>query len=473
MCSSVTKEIGNMKVQIEKLEEKLNKKVDAISTQNEKTIPKLDEMKKEMEKSKTYAQALGTSEGSKAVTKFATCVANTQKKITDDREERQNNVIIFNMNEEEGEDEAGLANKFSEFCSAVTVENKCKTIIRIGKKNSETNVKVTKDQDQPKKIRPIRVTFSANWDKRIFLSKLRNLKGNDKYNNVRVQHDMGIDDRAENKRLLKEVYELNQHEANPNYKYKVRGPPWAMTIIKVKKKLIKHSIMDHKNSQTARNYYEPNGPLNTICFNNNNISNNKNSSTSNTKVNGNNNINCMLVNTRSINNKVYKLTELLVEQDIDICCVTETWLKEESGPIQADLKREGYDVISCSRAIKKGGGLAFISLGNKYKTTLLKSLKFKMFEILEVMVVGIGKNIRFSIIYRTGYLNKNDKLAFFTELNLQLNSLLVKDSVNIVLGDFNIRLNNNDNLTLDFLDIMELKGFRQIISGATHREGGS
>ena len=236
VCSSVADDIGKMKSQIDKLEEKLNKKVDALSTQHQENLPTIDAMmKKEIGNAKpaTWAQVVGTSEGNKVVTKFATCVANTQKKISEDREERQNNVVIFNMKEEEGEDEAGLKNKIGEFCSAVGAEKKYKDVSRVGKKNTEiegNNSNTNKDR-----IRPICVTFTNNWEKRIFLSKLRNLKGNDKYNNVRVQHDMGLEDRAENKRLLKEVYELNQHEGNSNYKYKVRGPPWAMNIIKVKK----------------------------------------------------------------------------------------------------------------------------------------------------------------------------------------------------------------------------------------------
>ena len=70
----------------------------------------------------------------------------------------------------------------------------------------------------------------------------------------------------------------------------------------------------------------------------------------------------MLINTRSLNNKIYKLTELLIEQKIDVCCVTETWLKGECGPVLANLKREGFEVVSCPRLNKKGGGLAFISI---------------------------------------------------------------------------------------------------------------
>lgn len=44
---------------------------------------------------------------------------------------------------------------------------------------------------------------------------------------------MSIDDRKQNKILLKQAYERNQTEQPTKYKYKVRGPPWNMRIEKV------------------------------------------------------------------------------------------------------------------------------------------------------------------------------------------------------------------------------------------------
>ena len=44
---------------------------------------------------------------------------------------------------------------------------------------------------------------------------------------------MSEEDRKENKRLLKEAWEKNKKENNDEFKYKVRGPPWSMKIVKV------------------------------------------------------------------------------------------------------------------------------------------------------------------------------------------------------------------------------------------------
>ena len=184
-------------------------------------------------------------------------------------------------------------------------------------------------------------------------------------------------------------------------------------------------------------------------------------------------VKCMLINVRSINNKLYKLTELLLDRDVDVCCVTETWLRDGTEPVLADLKREGFDVVSCPRNDnRRGGGIAFVSKSGKYISKMVKTYTYQTFELQEVILFGKIDNIRFSIIYRTGYLDLGNKETFLNELNDYLELIVSMETINIVLGDFNIRLDNNDKLAIDFMDVMESKGFRQIINEPTHVDGG-
>ena len=182
----------------------------------------------------------------------------------------------------------------------------------------------------------------------------------------------------------------------------------------------------------------------------------------------------MLLNARSINNKVYQLTELLLEENVDICCITETWLKEGDDPTISSLKREGYNVISCPRDVKRGGGIAFLNKSNKFKTKRLKTSKYRMFEILEVLLIGenSNNNIRFSIICRTGYMDKDDQKIFVNEFNNFLETIITKNSTNLICGDFNLKLETHGNTSNYFIDLMETKGFKQIITSSTHVEGG-
>ena len=81
--------------------------------------------------------------------------------------------------------------------------------------------------------RPLKVSFHQSFDKRKFLSSLYKLKSDSKFDEIRVSHDMCEADRAENGRLLQEAYQRNQKIKNAGYKWKVRGPPWALRIVKV------------------------------------------------------------------------------------------------------------------------------------------------------------------------------------------------------------------------------------------------
>ncbi len=181
----------------------------------------------------------------------------------------------------------------------------------------------------------------------------------------------------------------------------------------------------------------------------------------------------MLINVRSINNKSYQLTEMLIEHKIDICGLTETWLRDEEEPVIADIRREGYEVISCPRYNKRGGGVAFLSKRNKYSTKQLKNTNYyNSFEVIQVLVHGKTDNIIFSTIYRTGYLNKDDGKLFIAELNDFLETVTSTNNVNIIWGDFNLKIDRHDRLSKEFLDVMEEKGFEQFIHKPTHIEGG-
>ena len=140
----------------------------------------------------------------------------------------------------------------------------------------------------------------------------------------------------------------------------------------------------------------------------------------------------MLVNIRSINNKIYKLTELLLEQSVDICCMTETWLRQQNEPAIAALKQEGYNVVSVPRGNqKRGGGVAFLYKENKYNIKKIKTIRYDFFELMEIILLGQTDMVRFSIIYRTGYLNLDNKNSFLIEFGSYLDLLIAKEGINI------------------------------------------
>ena len=142
------------------------------------------------------------------------------KRLSIQREERENNIIMFNVPEKSNSSDD--INFFNEMCSD-TLEL-----------SNVPNVKIQRvDANNKKYHKPIKVCFEQNWEKRKFLSSLFKLKSVEKYNGIWIKHDMCSDDRAENNKLLKEAHELNAKDNSKDYKYKVRGPPWSMRIVKI------------------------------------------------------------------------------------------------------------------------------------------------------------------------------------------------------------------------------------------------
>ena len=66
-----------------------------------------------------------------------------------------------------------------------------------------------------------------------------------------------------------------------------------------------------------------------------------------------------LFNARSICNKVTSVWDLITEHEIDILCVTETWLHMNDRAKAGKIHEIGFNIYSKPRA-GRGGGSAFI-----------------------------------------------------------------------------------------------------------------
>ena len=213
ISKSISVELAKFKSEIGNDVAKINEKISSLS----KSMDKLDASTK---KPVTWASVVGDSDKNASMVQLlAKKVTDTHKKLTLDREDRENNVIIFNVPETNKDDDIKF---FNQMCSQSLdfVDVPKVSMARLGAKTSDHQ-------------RPLKVSFQESWDKRKFLAKLYKLKLDKKFERVRVAHDMCEDDRLENKRLLKEAYILNQKEQPTDFKYKVRGPPWALRIVKV------------------------------------------------------------------------------------------------------------------------------------------------------------------------------------------------------------------------------------------------
>ena len=181
-------------------------------------------------------------------------------------------------------------------------------------------------------------------------------------------------------------------------------------------------------------------------------------------------------NARSICNKVPAVLELLTDNKVDICFLTESWLKVSDKAKYAEIREYGYNILSAPRK-GCGGGVGFLF---NPKTVDLKKhnvKSYKSFEVLEAVLKDQSELIRLSVIYRTTQFTSKAKYAdtrrtlFYQEFTDYLEVLHTKPGRPIISGDFNFHMEDKNNIaTKKFIDVYTSKGFTQHNTMPTHND---
>ena len=184
------------------------------------------------------------------------------------------------------------------------------------------------------------------------------------------------------------------------------------------------------------------------------------------------NIGC--INARSICNKVSAVLELLSDNEVDVCFLTESWLKVSDKAKFAEIREHGFDIFSAPRK-GRGGGVAFLFNSNHMNLKRNNVNTFKSFEVLEAIIKEQSGIIRLSVIYRTTQTSSRKKYAetrqtlFFQEFSDYLDSIRTKVGRPIICGDFNFHVeDDNDSAANRFKGLYTGKGFTQHNSFPTH-----
>ena len=175
-----------------------------------------------------------------------------------------------------------------------------------------------------------------------------------------------------------------------------------------------------------------------------------------------------LLNCFSLRNKAIDILELAVDEDLDVFALTETWMKKDDGALCALFKEAGFNIVSHPR-VGRGGGVALVT--KKSTKTSKYCHNFKQFECLEVLLKE-PTNTRIVVVYRPGTSGK------FTEFLDELEDLFLKLAERkercIVCGDFNIHVETNlDPQARKFNELLNLFGWKNIVTGPTHVKGGT
>ena len=184
-------------------------------------------------------------------------------------------------------------------------------------------------------------------------------------------------------------------------------------------------------------------------------------------------------NAQSICNKVCGTLEMLNDKSVDICCISETWLKSKDKSIFSEIHDFGFDILSSPRK-GKGGGVAFVFNPDRVKVDANYVKGFKSFEVFECIIKAADKVVRLCTVYRTT--KTKDKInydltkvsVFMDEFDKYLDTLVEKCGSPIICGDFNFHIEDPKDLNAQkFVTLCESKGFTQHVTGPTHVSGGT
>ena len=172
-------------------------------------------------------------------------------------------------------------------------------------------------------------------------------------------------------------------------------------------------------------------------------------------------VNFGVLNIRSIYHKSAFLLSFIIENNISIMCITETWLTDNHRT--AELFLSGFKVHRLDRGKKIGGGVATI-VSNQYDSNMENVSISDNLEMIHVSVKAAFNTIHFLNIYRP----PSGSLDYFVDYLSSFLQLIDSCSKNLViLGDFNVDFNLASQSSNRLRRLFSNNGYKLYKTGST------
>ena len=175
------------------------------------------------------------------------------------------------------------------------------------------------------------------------------------------------------------------------------------------------------------------------------------------------------VNAPSVCNKILQTQEYILRSQIDICAITETWIKSSDEYTSKDLTPSGYlcCAVPCPND-RIGGGIALqyhSSLEVKQMTTMASAnLECACYE-----VTGKNNTTDLPIVYR---IPGTSMIICCSKLVDLLGESITQKADMIMIGDFNIHMDDPlDNDTILFNDFLDAFNLTNKVDFPMHKSG--
>ncbi len=177
------------------------------------------------------------------------------------------------------------------------------------------------------------------------------------------------------------------------------------------------------------------------------------------------------INARSLRNKVAVFSDYIVDQNIDVCVVTETWLKDMDTTSIAGVCFPGYSFKSFPRQSNRSGGGTGVMFNSNLYVSLSGGGETQSFEYSEWNFSILEYSIKLIAIYRPPYSAAHPVLPgkFFEEFSNYLEDIVLCPEILMITGDFNFHLDDTVNSnTIKFNEMLETFGLKQHVCTPTH-----